>query len=429
MNTYKTLLTLITILFVTIVRIDSYACSMYKITFDGKTMVGCNEDAWRINSRIWFLKANKSTEYGAGFTGSRQVGVNQFAPQSGMNEVGLVFSRLGSYHPKQNLPLGKKKKITNEVDFLTDILQKCATVDEVKKYIEQYDHSIFIDDVFMYIDRTGKYLVVEPYKLIIGDDRNYVLSNFCPSITDDQDARRLERYRNGADYLKSHSVNASLDFCRSLSDTMHVCRSRNGDGTLLTSIWDIQKGNINLYFYHDYDSTVQFNLAEELEKGNHIIDVETLFPINSEFKRLASYKTPFNTPILRILLAALGGILPFISLLFIIGFVRNKKVLDESKVLILIIILNVVLALYFFVLTTNIGIYYFDAPYEHHGSKAITISSYIPYVFSLFIVPVGILTFRFFRAQKNAKWTKGLLLFNNMIYVAAVLAFVYWGLL
>jgi len=243
---------------------------MYKLTADGKTMVGCNEDAWRTTSRIWFQNARNPLEYGTAFTGSRVVGQNKYAPQSGMNEVGLVFSRLGSYYPKQNLPLGEKKEITNEVDFLTDILHNCATVDEVKKYMEQYDHSVFIDDVFMYIDSTGKYLVVEPYNLIIGNDRNYVLSNFCPSITDNQNARRLERYRNGADYLKSHQANASLDFCRSLSDTMHVCRSRNGDGTLLTSIWDIQKGNINLYFYHDYDSTVQFNLVEELEKGDII---------------------------------------------------------------------------------------------------------------------------------------------------------------
>lgn len=425
---YKAIITLFATLSLIFLRTDVSACSMYKLTADGKTMVGCNEDAWRTTSRIWFQNARNPLEYGTAFTGSRVVGQNKYAPQSGMNEVGLVFSRLGSYHPKQNLPLGEKKEITNEVDFLTDILHNCATVDEVKKYMEQYDHSVFIDDVFMYIDSTGKYLVVEPYNLIIGNDRNYVLSNFCPSITDNQNARRLERYRNGADYLKSHQVNASLDFCRSLSDTMHVCRSRNGDGTLLTSIWDIQKGNINLYFYHDYDSTVQFNLVEELEKGDQIIDVETLFPINPEFKRLASYKTPFNTPVLRVLLAVFGGILPFISLLFIVGFVRSIKVLGDAKVLIMVTILNVVLALYFFVLTTNIGVYYFDAPYEDYGSGLITISSYIPYVFLLLIIPVGILTFRFIKAPQNKMWIRSLLLFNNIIYVVALLAFAYWGL-
>ena len=82
-----------------------------------------------------------------------------------------------------------------------------TTVEEVKKYIEQYDHSIFIDDVFIYIDSSGKYLVVEPYQLIEGNNPNYVLSNFCPSITDNENARNLERYRNGEDFLKNNKSN------------------------------------------------------------------------------------------------------------------------------------------------------------------------------------------------------------------------------
>jgi penicillin V acylase-like amidase (Ntn superfamily) len=217
------------------------ACSMYKVTTGDNTLVGCNEDAWRTNSKIWFVNARNAEEFGAGFTGSRQVSANGFAPQSGMNEAGLVFSRLASYHPRQALPSDDRKRITNEVTYLTDILLQCATVEEVKLFVEQYDHSIFIDDVFIYIDRSGKYLVVEPYNLILGDDPYYVLSNFCPSITEPENARELDRYRKGVDFLEAHAIEASLSFCTAVSDTMHVCRDRNGDGTLLTSIWNTKQ--------------------------------------------------------------------------------------------------------------------------------------------------------------------------------------------
>lgn len=98
------------------------ACSMYKVTDDGKTMVGCNEDAWRTTSRLWFENAKNTNEYGAGFTGSRLVASNKTAPQSGMNEKGLTFSRLVAYYPRQNNPFPNRIKITNEVDYLTDIL-------------------------------------------------------------------------------------------------------------------------------------------------------------------------------------------------------------------------------------------------------------------------------------------------------------------
>lgn len=173
------------------------ACSMYKVTMGNKTMVGCNEDAWRTTPFIWFETVKSKDEYGACFTGSRAIGNNQYAPQSGMNEAGLVFSRLGSFHPKKNIDLSSKKKINDPITYLKDILHTCKNIDEVKAYIEQYDHSYFIEDVFIYIEKSGKYLIVEPYKLITGNKPSYVLANFCPSITNQKQARNQNKYRNG----------------------------------------------------------------------------------------------------------------------------------------------------------------------------------------------------------------------------------------
>jgi penicillin V acylase-like amidase (Ntn superfamily) len=198
------------------------ACSMYKITVDGKTMVGCNHDAWLTTPKIWFENAKQYNEYGTVFTGSRQVSPNRTTPQSGMNTTGLVFSRLSSFYPKQNKRFEDRRKISNEADYLSGILHRCATVKEVKKYIQQFDHSFFLNDVFIYIDSSGDYLIVEPYNFIEGKNPNYVLANFCPSITSDKQARKLERYRNGSDFLKRHKAISSIDFSTALSDTMSV---------------------------------------------------------------------------------------------------------------------------------------------------------------------------------------------------------------
>lgn len=404
------------------------ACSMYKITIDGKTMVGCNEDAWRTTSRIWFENAKNTNEYGAGFTGSRLVGGNRTAPQSGMNEKGLTFSRLVAYYPKQKESFPNRLKIENEVDYLTDILHKCATVKEVKKYIEQYDHSVFFDDVYIYVDSSGSYLIVEPYTLIEGNESNYVLSNFCPSITDNEQARQLIRYRNGEDYLKTQKVSSSLPYCSALSDTMHVCRSRNGDGTLLTSIWNTKDKLVNLYFYHTYDTTVQFILTEELAKGNHTLSIPDLFPKNAEFETLANYKTPFNTPVLRISLVGLGGILTFFFLLFGTILIRNKRTEISVRAVILMAGMNLLLTGYLFVLATNIYIYYFDAPFVHYSSNLVSASSYIPFLLLLTIVPFTVYTLKQIKSVKTKLWIKGMLVSNNMIYIMLILAFGYWGL-
>lgn len=37
--------------------------------------------------------------------------------------------------------------------------------------------------------------------------------------------------------------------------------------------------------------------CNELAKGDHTLGIPDLFPQNSEFERLAAYKTPFNTPV------------------------------------------------------------------------------------------------------------------------------------
>lgn len=425
----KSHIILLTAYLTTLFYIEIQACSMYKITIDGQTMVGCNHDAWLTTPKIWFENAKHQNEYGAGFTGAREVNNNRTAPQSGMNTAGLVFSRLTSHYPKQNNPFSKRLKITDEIDYLSNILHKCATVSEVKKHIEQYDHSIFINDVFIYIDSLGDYLIVEPYKLIEGDTPNYVLANFCPSITDNEQARKLDRYRNGEDFLKSHSAKLSLEYCTALSDTMHVSRSRNGDGTLITSIWDTKNKSVNLYFYHSYDVAVEFVLAEELAKGDHIVSIPELFPKNSDFERLINYKTPSNTIELRILLVALAGLLAFFSFILSISlFRKNKPTAVSFKSVLMFSAINLILIAYLFVLATNKNIFYFDAPYKHYGSDLISASSYSPFLLLLSIGPLIFYTINRLKSDKIRPWIKVILISNNLVYIILIAGFSYWGL-
>lgn len=426
MHTNSTVSALLMLLFLMAFHQLANACSMYKLTVGNQTMVGCNEDAWRVTSHIWFENSIKNNQYGAAFTGSRSVGNNKFAPQSGMNELGLVFSRLVAYHPLKNSDQSGKKQITNEVQYLTDILHQCKTIEEVRQYIEMYDHSIFLDDVFIYVDKSGDYLVVEPYELIKGNAPSYVLANFCPSLTDNESARRQIRYRNGEGYVKKHGLDTSLDFCRSMSDTMHVCRNRNGDGTLLTSIWDTQKGLVNLYFYHNYDSTVQFNLSEELALGDHIISIPSLFPENDEFKRLADYTMPFNTPSLRVSLVLIAGFIFCLSFLYMISYFKKRNIDRYNLIKLVFSGLNVLLIAYLFVLATNINIYYFDAPYQHYGSDLISLSSYIPFLLLLLIAPLAFYSIRYIRVNAGFLM-KSVLVLNSMIYLMLIVSFGYWG--
>lgn len=301
---------------------DSIACSGYKISIGNRTFFGSNHDAWFITPHIWFENTT-SGKYGAAFTGARFDGENGYAPQSGMNEMGLAFERLASYHPKQ-VGFTNRKSIYNPTNYLKDILHTCKTVEEVQKYISKYDQSYFIEDVFIYVDKSGKYLIVEPYNLTIGNDPTYVIANFCPSITPEQNAKKLDRYRNGVAFIKS-GFDTTLKYCTDLLDTMHVCRNKIGDGTLISSIWDLNNGTVNLYFYHDFKTTVQFNLSEELKKGDHIIAVETLFSHNPEFEKLRLFKTPKDSILIGVFIVASAAFFLLTSVFFLFQYFRKKQ--------------------------------------------------------------------------------------------------------
>lgn len=413
----------ITIIFLLSVNIGN-TCSMYKITKNGKTFVGCNHDAWLTTPHIWFEIGSLNAPYGAAFTGSRYDGKNGYAPQSGMNEHGLVFSRLSSYHPEIK-NLNNKLKITNPTFYLKDILHTCKTVEDVKKYIEKYDQSYFIEDVFIYIEKSGKYIVVEPYNIIEGNDVSYVLSNFCPSITTKENANKLERYKNGMLFL-NNKLETNLEFCKKVSDTMHVCRDKIGDGTLLTSIWNNTDGTVNLYFYHNYEKTVQFNIKEELVKGNHSLKVDSLFPKNSEFEKLASYKIPQNSDTIRFFLLFSGLFFLMSSCYFFINYFKTKKRNKYNYIKLLLVPFGFLLFYYMFVLNTNINIFYFSAPYKDSYNSLISMSSYLPYVLLAVIIPLLVINYKVIKEKYWSKLAIAVLTTNNLLYLILIGFFIYW---
>ncbi len=97
---------------------------------------------------------------------------------------------------------------------------------------------------------------------------------------------------------------------------MHVCRKNLGDGTLLTSLWNLKTGEISLYFYHDYKHVVQFNLKDELGKGDHFMEISKLFPPNVEFQKLSSIITHQTNKSMSLLLNICSLTLLFSGLFF-----------------------------------------------------------------------------------------------------------------
>lgn len=405
--------------------LDAQACSMYKLTEAGVTMVGTNEDAWRTTPHIWF-ETGKNGTFGCCFTGSRSIGNNKYAAQSGMNEHGLTFSRLASYHPEKQ-GQQSKKKIGNPDVFLMDLMKTCKNIDDVYDLFNQFDRTCYLNDVFVYIEPSGDYLIVEPYRLIRGNDQTLVQANFCPSITAEKDRRNQARYRDGKDLLRQ-GFETSLDYCTRLSKEMHVCRDKVGDGTLLTAIWDTKNKKVTLYFYHDYSENRVFDLHIELAKGDHQMAIDALFKENKEFEQLKNYITPFNTDWIRIVLAVFGLIFLVSSIYFAGSLFKSSSRKNRAMFALLFVVLNLGFS-YMFVLATTMDLYYFSAPYHHFNSVLKSMSSYVPFLMVVFLIGIAFLHLRnnyFEHWSTLSKWMLGI---NCSLLLLLVPAFLYWGLL
>jgi len=259
------------ILFGFILIPNSFCCSMFKITMYGKTMVGNNEDYWNPNDRIWFEKGQNG-EYGAMY-----VGFDNFWPQGGMNQAGLVFDGFAEDYKAINDTVGKKALSTN---FLKEIMKRCATVYEVKRYLNQHNLSGLETSMFFFVDKSGKYLVAEGDSLIVGNKECYIVSNFYPSQIKNECDIPIPFYQKGRKYLENNK-DTSIVFCSSVMNTMHQEKGW-GAGTMYTTVYDLKEGTIYLYFFRDYTHVVKFNLSMELAKNNYSLNIPELFPANNK---------------------------------------------------------------------------------------------------------------------------------------------------
>ncbi len=311
----------------------SSGCTFFKVTLNGYTMVGNNEDAWSIDPRIWF-ENGKTGEYGAVYLGQ-----NNSTPQGGMNEAGLMFDGLKS--PPKSFSRTEDQPSIHFEELVRRVLRSCATVREAQVLIRNFDCSQLNGAYAIFVDRSGEYLVVEADTLFTGNEATYAVTNFCVSTCTDFDSVPSERYQRGRALLAA-GADTSLAFCTSIVKSMHACRKKLGEGTLYSNILDPQRGLVHLYFYHHYTTLRTFDLKDELAKGDHNVDMTTLFPPNAEFARLVAYRTPYHNSALRyfLLLAALvslvfGAYAGFSLVLSAIGRLRGRR--NEQPILPLVV--------------------------------------------------------------------------------------------
>lgn len=260
------------------------ACSMYKITHNGKTIVGNNEDYLSPNSQFWFEPSNKN-RFGVMYMGL----LDNFA-QGAINEKGLMFD--GFFEPylavtniegKLKIPIG---------DALRKVMQTMTNVEEVKSYLQTINLSSLADGQLVFVDKSGTYLIVEGDELFIGEESQKTFSNFYYSQIKSLEEVNLDYFQNGQQFLATTKNKLTKDYC---GEVMKNFAQSKVASTQYTTIYDLNKLTIRVYLFHDYSQFIKIDLKKELQKDNHSMMISELFPKNSiGYQHYLKFNDPEN---------------------------------------------------------------------------------------------------------------------------------------
>ena len=260
----------------------SGACTMYKLTQNGKTIVGNNEDWTSPNGQFWFEKGSKDT-FGVMYMGF----LNNFA-QGAINDQGLMFDGFWEPYLAVNDVAGKLE-IPIEI-AIQKVMQTMTTVEEVQTYLETVNLTILENGQLVFVDASGTYLIIEGDQMFLGEENEKTFSNFYYSQIDSLEEVNLPYFKKGQDFIKNNTNENGLTHC---SLAMEEFSQNNIAPTQYTTVYDLENLTIRVYLFHDFESFVELNLTKELQKGNHRTMIAELFPKDSNgYKHYKKYNNP-----------------------------------------------------------------------------------------------------------------------------------------
>ena len=263
----------------------SYACTGFMMTDGDLVLVGNNEDYKIPYTRVWFVPAEKE-KYGRIY-----FGYDNWTPQGGMNDQGLFFDYFATRKQESGLSKDKPKFPGPMIDTM---MAKYASVEEVLEMFSQYNLEWMSKAQMFIVDKSGDSAIVEGETVVRNCDAYQVVTNFRLSKVPESQrpckwpAYGCSRYKKAENLLLEIDIPSVAHF-RDVLKATHRSTNNVIATTLYSNIYDLTNGLVYLYYLHDFENEIVFNLDQELKKGRHYFDLPSLF--GSELKYPVSVYT------------------------------------------------------------------------------------------------------------------------------------------
>ena len=268
------------------------ACSVFTVTDGAKTFFGNNEDQTNSYAVVPFVPAAKG-KYGhfymetphdpASAVPPAEPPMIEHYPQGGMNDQGLAYDVTATpLKGARQMKFSPEQKVLDPQDeyqgyILRRVLAQAATVEEAIKIIKEYQVPDFFTIQVLLADKGGRSAILGIGKddrlSVIRSSENYqVLTNF--SQADPENSTIFDPRFDIANAMLKEDASVNVANFLSLMAAVHV---EGVAATVYSNIYDLNKGDIYFYYFHNYQEPVRVNLAAELKKGKHSFVLSSLF--------------------------------------------------------------------------------------------------------------------------------------------------------
>jgi choloylglycine hydrolase len=265
------------------------ACTGFTVFEDDDILVGANHDwPYTFNVYMHTFPAEEG-KYGRvifEFNFPLQINFYPFyipdyiVPKQGMNDQGLYIDLL--YTPEL-VPVNSKNKPTFDSDdpdyyrfaIWAYCLAKCSNVTEVLKVFDQYNlEEMSFFQVYI-VDKYGDSVIIEGDDIIYRGGDYQVCTNFLQSHPE-LGGHPCWRYDTVVNMIEN-MTDFTDEYFRS------ICNATHQGHTVFSNVYDLTKGIFYVNYMKNYEKTLEFDLNQELAKGEQNIHLGSLFePENNQ---------------------------------------------------------------------------------------------------------------------------------------------------
>lgn len=275
----------LTLLFLFLFTKTAISCSGFKLTIDNQTMVGLSEDYLNPNTIISTKKATINS-FGVIFFGYSETGMDR---QSAINDKGLVFDSF-AIDEERKTKSQKGVKVDGDIAYQLneDIMTSCSNVNDVIKLLSKYS----LEDMgsqWFFADKDGNSIIVEADTIIKGDKNYQIVTNYNQSQVNSKNPITCKRYI-GANNILSNKQEFTKEYGLQLIKAMYQTPSCYA--TQYSQLFDLSKGKLYLFLFHNYEEEVEFDIASLLNQDLKWVPIQSYFKNKSNYLlELSNYTT------------------------------------------------------------------------------------------------------------------------------------------